>query len=254
MRAAKRFLAVILALVMSMSLAVMGFADPTQEELLAQYYAALAKQQATQNENVSTENIASATSDSKAIYNRIMALKATYPEGMPWDESNTYMLSRKSAEAKFFAENPNTPDWAREDGINWVMNNPMRACSAFAYTIQDTVFGRGTYEAVTRTALDPSQGTQLIAQYYPETKKYGCWEVVGYDGGTPEQRARFEHVYSQIKVGDQLCDGRHAVVVLEKNDKYVTVVEGNSGGKVRWGRKILKESLAKGLYSVITRY
>lgn len=47
-----------------------------------------------------------------------------------------------------------------------------------------------------------------------------------------------------------IVDANHAAVVLTKNDNSITVVEGNSNGKVAWGRFISKETMKVALYSV----
>lgn len=71
--------------------------------------------------------------------------------------------------------------------------------------------------------------------------------------------------YNKIKVGDHVRvgtkiyeEGYHSVIVASKNDKYLTVTEGNfyMNGKprVHWGRKISKSTLYNEGFYVDTRY
>lgn len=61
--------------------------------------------------------------------------------------------------------------------------------------------------------------------------------------------------FSKIKVGDNIRIGNsHSVIVLTKNDNYITVVEGNYNSSVHWDRKITSSSLASSGFTVYTRY
>lgn len=53
-----------------------------------------------------------------------------------------------------------------------------------------------------------------------------------------------------LQAGDIVVDGNHSSVVLTKGDDYITVAEGNNGGKVKWGRKISKDLLRVSLMTV----
>ena len=62
---------------------------------------------------------------------------------------------------------------------------------------------------------------------------------------------------SELKVGDivHVNNGGHYVIVLKKQKKYITVAEGNWGGRIRWNRKISVSSLKKDKrLSILTRY
>ena len=69
-------------------------------------------------------------------YQRIIALKEDYPEGMPWNEKNYYLLNVEATwtedvwcDGEFFDDVPTT---IARDGS---------ACSAFGYLASDTAFG-----------------------------------------------------------------------------------------------------------------
>lgn len=165
------------------------------------------------------------------IYNKIMALKEIYPQGMKWDESNIYIQPQE--------EN-------RENG--WA-GLTRRACQAFAYTIQDAVFGSSAQINWYRTGLADwcmvNAGGLIVNQD-------GVWIPVGYYGQDSAINARFEKYWNKIQVGDAIADCNHIVVVLTKEDDHVTVVEGNYNGMVNWGRKITKEQLRVSLETVET--
>ena len=46
----------------------------------------------------------------------------------------------------------------------------------------------------------------------------------------------------------------HTVVVLEKHEDSIVVVEGNFNSSIHWGREITYQSLIDGGFSVRTRY
>lgn len=237
----RRLAIIIMSLTLALGcLTVSAFADePTQEELLAQYYAALA---AMSNDSSTAEaakeqekQIKKAAQDA-SVMAQIMALQAQYPEGMPWDESNVYKTINKGR------------------GNLGVVS----ACQAFAYLIQDTIFpGKKVYFKDTgiMKKLFPAGGSFTVSlTYYPDTEDYGCWEIEGYNGDNPVINQSFEKYYSKLRPGDIICDPMHACVIISKDDNYVTVVEGNRGGKVHWGRRISKESLRRGLEYIETVY
>ena len=170
----------------------------------------------------------------QTIYNKIMALKEIYPDGMKWDESNTYIQPKE--------EN-------RENGWAGLVR---RACQAFAYTVQDAVFGSSAkinwYETGLGEWCLKNAGGQLVA-----SKETGwAWVPAGYVGQDAAINAKFEEYWNKIQVGDGIADGNHIMIVLTKADDHVTVVEGNNGGKVKWGRKISKDILRISLCSVET--
>ncbi|MCF2660916.1 S-layer homology domain-containing protein [Pseudoflavonifractor phocaeensis] len=62
-------------------------------------------------------------------------------------------------------------------------------------------------------------------------------------------------VFDWIRPGDYVrINESHSVVVLEKNENSIVVVEGNYRGKVHWGREITKAALEKGDYWVSSGY
>ncbi len=216
---------------------VMAFADehePTQEELLAQYYAALAKMTgdeqaallAKQNEIIAQDNM---------VFAQIMALKEQFPDGMQWGMEKLYTSPNKGRAM-----------WGQQ-----------HACGAFALMVQDMIFGTGRKVNVKQTGILKAvsgRSYQMTLTYYPQTGQYGAWELVGYNGDNPVINQNFEKIWAELRVGDVIADLNHAVVVLTKSPDAITVVEGNSGGKVRWGRRILKESLRKGMQLVESMY
>lgn len=165
------------------------------------------------------------------IYNKIMALKEIYPQGMRWDMNSTYIQPME--------EN-------RENGWAGIER---RGCQAFAYTIQDAVFGSSAEINWYQTGLDEwcwkYAGGQIVSQK-------GVWIPVGYTGQDPQINAKFEEYWNKIQVGDAIADCNHIVIVLTKADDHVTVVEGNFNNMVNWGRKITKEQLRVSLETVET--
>lgn len=201
--------------------------DASQAEQLAMYYEALGdKENAALYRNLIQDT---------QVYQQIMALQALYPEGSKWDESNVYKTISKGR------------------GNSGVVS----ACQAFAYLVQDNVFGKKkvSYKRTGLVSAVIGQGSyQITLNYYPETDDYGCWEISGYDGNNAKANQKFEALYAALRVGDIIADSSHMVVVLSKDANGVTVVEGNRGGQVHWGRRILKESLRRGMEAVETVY
>ena len=164
--------------------------------------------------------VTSQEAKNQEIYNKIMALKEIYPQGMEWDMDNTYIQPK--------GENRDN-GWA---GLT------RRACQAFAYTIQDAVFGSSTKFNWYRTGLDEwcmaNAGGRIVS-------KKGVWIPVGYTGQDPAINAKFEEYWNKIQVGDAIADCNH-----------IAVVEGNFNNMVNWGRKITKEQLRVSLETVET--
>ena len=175
--------------------------------------------------------VTSQEAKNQEIYNKIMALKEIYPQGMEWDMDNTYIQPK--------GENRDN-GWA---GLT------RRACQAFAYTIQDAVFGSSAKFNWYRTGLDEWCMTNAGGRIVSEK---GVWIPVGYKGQDPAINAKFEEYWNKIQVGDAIADCNHIVIVLTKEDDHVTVVEGNFNHMVNWGRKITKEQLRVSLETVET--
>ena len=201
----------------------------TDEAVLYQHYLLAGSKEGRLPYELSPQEIRN-----QEIYNKIMALQAVYPEGMKWDESNTYIQPKE--------EN-------RENGWAGLVRT---ACQAFAYTIQDAVFGSSAKINWYKTGLDDwcikNAGGRLIASRDTQW----AWVPKGYAGQDPAINAKFEEYWNKIQVGDGIADGNHIMIVLTKADDHVTVVEGNNGGKVRWGRKISKDILRISLSCVET--
>lgn len=221
---------------------------------LAQYYGALATQSS------SSENVTASTNDVSLVTGKIMALKATYPDGTPWGD--------------------NTPYTTRSQYPN--MSSSATACQAFAYLVQDAAFGTQKYKrhstgigSYVRKKVGAGNGYKLVmgnSRFIPTKSVYSSndpeWDLVMqsnndhawipvypnnvriYDGMDPKINAQFEKMWSQLTVGDMICDANHAAVVLTKNDAGITIVEGNSNSSVKWGRYISKETLRVALYDV----
>lgn len=123
-------------------------------------------------------------------YNRLIALKADYPEGMRWTNDNRY------------------PD--NEYGS--------RGCAAFVLICQDTVFG------------DDLMGHRI----------YSFDEL---------------QVGDSVRIGTKTTPGGyHSVIVLEKKDNSIIVVEGNYNSTIHWGREITRDSLENEGFDAYTYY
>ena len=106
----------------------------------------------------------------------------------------------------------------------------MSGCSAFAAILQDTVFG-------------------------PIRESEPSWQRVNANclyKGMPENSA--EYSWSNLYPGDIIRFDGHSVVVLTKGETVVTVVEGNYGGTVHWGREISRTTIEQNARFIITRY
>jgi len=228
---------IVFATILSMmfgSMIVNTFADePTQEELLAQYYAALAAMTEDEQAALAAKQ-AEIVAQDNMVYLQLMALKEKFPDGMKWGMEKIYISANKGR----------------------MLGGLQHACGAFAVRLQDIVFGTGRKVKVKKTnILSLANGTySMHLTYYPQTGQYGAWELDGYNGDNAQINMNFEKIWNELRVGDVVADLNHAVIVLSKTPDSITVAEGNNDGKVRWGRRILKESLRKGLQIVETMY
>ena len=130
------------------------------------------------------------------------------------------------------------------DGMTWTNQTPspgyrwvfpgslwnMGGCAAFAAIIQDETFG--SYKDVP-PALQMVNGSTHPSGIAMSDAPYR-WET--------------------LWPGDIIRFSGHSVIVVEKDSDSITIAEGNSGGKVRWGRVISKESVEGYAQYVITRY
>lgn len=166
-------------------------------------------------------------------YQKMIALKALYPQGMEWDEENTYILSQ---------------DENRDNGYaGW----EVRACQAFVYTIQEAVFGSSANVNLYETGLEQWCEKYAAGQLLSSSLEPG-WIPLGYVGQNAKINAKFEEYWDKIQVGDGLADGGHMSVVLKKSPNHVIVAEGNFNGAVNWERKVSKELLRKSLQYIET--
>ena len=166
-------------------------------------------------------------------FNKIIALKEIYPQGMKWDESNTYTLPQ---------------DENRKNGsAGWEVSS----CQAFAYTIQEAVFGSSATINLYETGLEDWCQKYANGRLRSSNSEPG-WIPLGYTGQDLAINAKFEEYWNKIQVGDGLADGGHISLVLIKADDHVTVAEGNFNGMVNWGRKISKDLLRKSLQYIET--
>jgi len=167
----------------------------------------------------------------QSVYDKLMALKEVYPDGMKWDTSNTYVLPQ---------------DENRDNG--WA-GYEVSACQAFAYQVQDTVFGTSAKVTSHETGLSKwctdNAGGRIIF-----SSKNPAWIPEGYTGQDEAINAKFEEYWFLLQAGDVIADGNHEAIILTKGEDYVTVVEGNNNGKVKWGRKISKDLLRVSLMTV----
>lgn len=87
---------------------------------------------------------------------------------------------------------------------------------------------------------------------------YGCYGFAAKLSDTvfgTEQQYRTHSSFERIRVGDHVrISSSHSVVVLTKNERDITVVEGNYNSSVHWDRKITAASLAADGFQVYTRY
>ncbi len=87
---------------------------------------------------------------------------------------------------------------------------------------------------------------------------FGCAAFVFMlsDAAFGDAQASIHYDVDEIRVGDilRIDYDTHSVIVLTRTSSYVTVAEGNYGGKVHWGRKITISQLKKRLTYVMTRY
>lgn len=203
----------------------------TEEAVLYNHYLTFGIKEGRLPYATVTPSGGNAVTQNQDVYDKLMALKEVYPDGMKWDGSNTYVLAQ---------------DENRDNG--WA-GCEVSACQAFAYKVQDTVFGTSAKVTAHKTGLskwcmDNAGGKVIFSSATP------AWIPEGYTGQDEAINAKFEEYWNQMRVGDIINDGNHAAIILTKGEDYVTVVEGNNNGKVKWGRKISKDLLRISLMTV----
>ncbi len=110
----------------------------------------------------------------------------------------------------------------------------------------------------------PEQVTQIILRFQETYPDRYLWSGEDTDflqtvsdaafGGLPARR--MEPVdYNALRPGDilRLKNDTYSVMILEKYDSHVTVVEVWTNGRVYWGRTVNKSAVEAGDY-VMTRY
>ena len=132
--------------------------------------------------NYQTETASGSDLTDEEAYEKIIALKKDYPEGKKWTNDNYYEGTGNNGSSR------------RGYG-----------CAAFAFLVQDKVFGK--------------TGKHITTYYDLE------WE--------------------DLRVGDHLRINydTHSVIVLSVEDDYITVCEGNYNSSIHWGRKITRDRL-----------
>lgn len=130
------------------------------------------------------------------------------------------------------------------EGMTWTNQSPspayrwifpgslwsMGGCAAFAAIIQDAAIG--SYKDI-----PPS------------------WQRVNDNcrsGGVDECAVPYS--WDNLWPGDIIRFDGHSVIIVEKHDDYVTIAEGNYGGKVKWGREITKAGIENSAKYILTRY
>lgn len=106
------------------------------------------------------------------------------------------------------------------------------------------------------------EGMRLTNSYYYYSPRfgngYGCYGFAAKLSDTifgTEKAYTTHKAFDKIKVGDNIRIGNyHSVIVLTKENNYITVVEGNFNSSVHWDRKITSASLASEGFTVYTRY
>lgn len=106
------------------------------------------------------------------------------------------------------------------------------------------------------------EGMPLTNSYYYYSPRfgngYGCYGFAAKLSDTVfgKEKAYTTHKsFDKIRTGDNIRIGNyHSVIVLTKQNNYITVVEGNFNSSVHWDRKITSSSLTSEGFTVYTRY
>lgn len=106
------------------------------------------------------------------------------------------------------------------------------------------------------------EGMPLTNSYYYHSPQfgngYGCYGFAAKLSDTvfgTSQPFQTHSSFDKIRVGDNIRIGNsHSVIVLTKENGFITVVEGNYNSSVHWDRKITSASLSSSGFKVYTRY
>lgn len=68
--------------------------------------------------------------------------------------------------------------------------------------------------------------------------------------------SNFDAAFNSLRPGDVISikQPSHSMVILSKNENSITVVEGNYGEKVHWGKVLSKEELRSNLLLIESAY
>jgi len=157
----------------------------------------------------------------KAVGSILRTQQAKYWEGHYWGFESEYQLDSVS--------------YGNSGYTYYYM--PMTACTGFAFLMQDAAFSGMEVHAINEKA-------------FIERNSIGEWKQV------PHSMS-----FDWLKVGDIIGyenfdkdETSHAVVVLEKNNDYVTLVEGNYNQTVHWGRRYSREEFDESAFEIKTRW
>ncbi len=158
-----------------------------------------------------------------SAYDKIVAMKSEFPEGMEWDYDNFYRSPNRKRDTNV--------------GLN------ASACQAFAYIVFDRIWGTDVYVHyrdmgllgwMNRAASSLGPGTHVL-------------DINDFINSGVDFNTYKNQYWSQIRSGDLLSYGGHIVVVLSNNGNSLTVCEGNyddgHGGRIHWFREISKDYL-----------
>lgn len=118
--------------------------------------------------------------------------------------------------------------------------------------------------ALAESAPAPKQVTEIILRFRETYPDQYLWNEEDADflqtvsdaafGSLPARRVEPVN-YKTLRPGDilRLKDGTYSVMILNKFDHYVTVVEVWTNGRVYWGRTVSKNAVEAGTYFT-TRY
>ena len=125
----------------------------------------------------------------KEVYQKLLALKSTYPEGMRYTDNEVYTTSYDNRLAIGYG------------------------CHGFALQISDDIFETARYTRTSNFTMDDIKPGVIV----------------------------------------RIQNDTHTIVVLEKKENTVVIVEGNYYGTVHWGRELSYSEILGGDY-IITRY
>lgn len=168
----------------------------------------------------------------------IQAIRALTPTAAAANSSTQTATQQEITEAilSLQEEYPEGMVWTNQSpspAYRWVFPGSlwsMGGCAAFAAIIQDAAIG--SYKDI-----PPS------------------WQRINDNcrsGGVDECAVPYS--WDNLWPGDIIRFNGHSVIIVEKHDDYVTIAEGNYGGKVKWGREITKTGIEKSAQYVLTRY